>query len=140
MRKIFLDTDVIIDFLTKREPFSIESLKIFEYSARGKIKLFISSVSTNNIRYIISRIASKKEALEKIKALLALVEILPVKKSTIEKSILSKFKDFEDGLQNYCALEGSLNVLITRNVKDYSNSELSILTPKEFLAEFELSG
>lgn len=137
MKKVFLDTDVIIDFLTKRLPYSSEAMRIFEYSARGQLQLFASSLSFNNINYIVTRLENKKKAAAKIKQLMSLVEVLAVGKSALEKSLLSGFKDFEDGIQNFCAKENGLTILITRNVKDYSKSDLSIQTPKEFLAGFE---
>jgi len=133
MNKVFLDTNIIIDFLTNRQPFSIEAAKIFELSVKGELKIYISSLSINNIHYIVSRLESKKKALNLINKLLPLVEILPVIRSTIEKTILAEFKDFEDGLQNFCAEEGNLNTIITRNIKDFSKSKLSIQTPKEYL-------
>ena len=137
MRKVFLDSDVVLDFLTKRKPFVEESMRIFEYSARKELEIYISSLSINNIHYVVSKLESIKKSKDKIGILLNLVEILPVGKSTIEKSLLSDFKDFEDGLQNFCAEEGEMNILITRNIRDYTKSNLSIQTPKEFLADFE---
>jgi len=137
MKKLFLDTNVIIDFLTRRSPFEINALKIFEYSYRNKLNIYISALSVSDIYYIVSRLENKNIARQKIKTLLQLVEILPVGKKIIEQSILSKFKDVEDGIQNFCAKEANLKILITRNPKDYSQSDLSIMTPTEFLAEFE---
>ena len=137
MRKVFLDSDVVLDFLTKRKPFVEESMRIFEYSARKELGIYISSLSINNIHYVVSKLESAKKAKDKIRILMNLVEILPVGKSTIEKSLLSNFKDFEDGLQNFCAEEGEMNIVITRNIRDYTKSNLSIQTPKEFLADFE---
>jgi len=137
MRKVFLDSDVVLDFLTKRKPFVEESMRIFEYSARKELDIYLSSLSINNIHYIVSKLESVKKSKNKIGVLMNLVKILPVGKSTIEKSLLSDFKDFEDGLQNFCAEEGEMNLIITRNIKDYTKSNLSIQTPKEFLADFE---
>ena len=137
MRAIFLDTDIIIDFLTNREPFSIEAAKLFEYSRRGDLKISVSSLSINNINYIVSRLESKRKAKKLINQLLPLVNILPVSSSTIEKSLLSRFKDFEDGLQNFCGEEGNIATFITRNIRDYSTSILSIQKPAEFLATIE---
>jgi len=62
-------------------------------------------------------------------ALLELIEILPVGKSTVKKSLYSDFRDFEDGLQNFCAGEGKLTTIVTRNTKDYSASNLVVQTP-----------
>lgn len=137
MKRIFVDTDVIIDFFTKREPFAIESMKLMEYSNRKELELTISSLCLSNVYYLISRIENKTKAREKIKGVLKLVETLSVHKSTIEKAAYSDFKDFEDAIQNFCAEENGIKSIITRNVKDYSKSSLSIQTPKEFMTEFE---
>lgn len=137
MKRVFLDTDVVMDFLTKREPFAIESMKLMEYGSRKELELHISSLSLSNIHYLISRIENKAIARHKIKAILKLVKTLSVHKSTIEKAAYSDFKDFEDGIQNFCAAENGIQSIITRNVKDYSKSKLSIQTPKEFITDFE---
>jgi len=137
MKKVFIDSDVVLDFLTKREPFSVEAMQIFNLAAKRKLKLYLSSLSVNKINYIVSKLESVQKSKQKLIVLLDLVEILPVGKSTIKKSLFSDFKDFEDGLQNFCAEEGKLTTIITRNTKDYSFSHLVIQAPREFLAVFE---
>ena len=137
MIKVFIDTDVIIDFLTKREPFAVDSVKLMEYGYRKEIELYISSLCLNNIHYLISRIENKKIAREKVKGILKLVETLSVHKSTAEKAAYSEFNDYEDAIQNFCAIENGIRTIITRNVKDFQKSSIAILTPKEFLAKFE---
>ena len=137
MIKIFVDTDVLMDFLTKRVPFDIDSMKIMEYGNRKKIQVNISSLCLSNINYLIGRQATKKKARQQVISLLNLVEVLSVDRKIIEKAAYSEFKDFEDAIQNYCAEENEIRVLITRNIKDYSKSNLSIQTPKEFISDFE---
>ena len=88
MKNIFLDTNVIIDFLTNRLPFSIDAAQLFELSKRGHIKIYISSLSINNINYIVGRLETKQKALKVIEQLLPLVEILPITRSVIEKTLL----------------------------------------------------
>lgn len=139
MTKIFLDTNVVLDFILKRKGFAKEAAMIFDLSEKKKIQLSLSSLSINNIDYIISKIESKKKSRQIILKLLALVEVLSVGQSTIEKAVLSEFKDFEDAMQNFCAEEGKLNHIITRNLKDFKKSKLSIQTPKEFLIGLALS-
>ena len=131
---VFLDTNVVLDFILKREGFAKEAAILFDLGEREKIELSLSSLSVNNIDYVVSKIASKKKSREIIIKLLSLVTILPVKRSTIEKAAMSDFKDFEDAIQNYCAKEAGLRHIITRNIKDYKKSDLSIQAPKEFLA------
>jgi predicted nucleic acid-binding protein len=137
MTKIFIDSDVVLDFLTRREPFHEDAMRIFEYASRRKLKLFVSSLSVNNINYVVSKLESAEKAKKQLIALLEIIEILPVGKSTVKKSLFSDFRDFEDGLQNFCAEESRLTTIITRNTKDYSASNLVVQTPREFLAVFE---
>jgi len=137
MRKVFLDTDVLIDFLTRRAPFEVEAMKLMEYSNRKKLRINISSLSISNIHYLVSRLENKAKSREKIKSLLKLVDILSVDKKIVEKAAYSEFKDFEDAIQNYCADQNGIKILITRNIKDYSKSNLAVQTPKEFIQEFE---
>ena len=137
MKRVFLDTDVIMDFLTKREPFAIESMKLMEYGNRKQLELNISSLCLSNVHYLISRVENKTKARGKVKGILKLVETLSVDKNTIEKAAYSEFKDFEDAIQNFCAEENGIQLIITRNIKDFSKSSLSIQTPKEFIGEFE---
>jgi len=138
MKRVFIDSDVILDFLTKREPFTVEAMRLFEYATQKKLKLFVSSLLLNNINYIISKVESAQKSKSELIALLNFIEILPVGKTTVKKSLFSEFKDFENGLQNFCAEEARIGTIITRNIKDYSKSELVIQTPKDFLAEFEM--
>lgn len=136
MTKVFLDTNVVLDFILNREDFAEEAAIIFDLGERKKLSLALSSLSVNNIDYVISKIESKEKARIIIIKLLSLIETLSVDKTTIQKAAMSDFKDFEDAIQNYCAEENGFKSIVTRNLKDYKNSNLSILTPKEFLVSY----
>jgi predicted nucleic acid-binding protein len=101
MTKVFLDTNIVLDFLLKREGFSEEAAIIFDLEERKKLNLALSSPSVNNIDYVISKVESKKKVRRIITKLLSLVDILSVGESTIEKAAMSEFKDFEDAIQNF---------------------------------------
>lgn len=137
MNKIFLDSDIVIDFLTGRAPFSETILKIINASTKTSIQLHVSSLTFNNVYYIISNVESKNRAKKKIEKLNKLVKVLNVGQKVIDLAIQSKFKDFEDAIQNFCASESGIEILITRNVKDYKESKLSVLTPVEYLVQIE---
>ena len=139
MTKIFLDTNVVLDFILKRDGFAEDAAMIFDLGERKKLKLTLSSLSVNNIDYIVSKIESKKKSRQIIIKLLSLVEILTVNETTIKKAAMSEFKDFEDAIQNFCAEDEGLNHIITRNLKDYKKSNLSVLTPKEFLTSLTMN-
>ena len=134
MKHIFLDTNVVLDFLLKRQPFAQDAATIFELSKRKKLKMSVSSLSINNIDYVISKLDSRAKSRKIISQLIRLVDIQSAGKSTVEKAAQSEFKDFEDALQNYCAEEAKVSTIVTRNVKDYAKSDLSILTPSELLS------
>ena len=140
MKNIFLDTNIIIDVLADRKPFSETAAKLFDLSERGKINLFISALSYSNIYYVIKKNCSHKEMLLVLRDLEAITETLDVTKQIISKSLNSDFKDFEDSIQYYTAVSNKkIDAIITRNAKDYKKSELVVLTPEEVLSAIENS-
>ena len=137
MKKIFLDSDVLLDLLLDREPFMDNIAEIIENALSSSIKLCISPITVTNINYIIGRLENQRKADTQRKKLLKIVQVEKVDQSIINKASNSKFKDFEDAVQNYCAEESGHQIIITRNTKDYKESNLSILTPKEYLAKIK---
>jgi len=123
--------------LLDRKPFSNDIAEIFEITNTLSIAPCVSSLTIANVNYIIGRLEDKHKALIKTRKLLKLVDVENVGKTVIIKSVQSNFKDFEDGIQNFCAEESNHKIIITRNVKDFKSSKLSIFNPKEFLAKIE---
>ncbi len=137
----FLDTNVLIDFLSDRKPFSIEAAKLFNYSLKGKIKIYISAVSYNNIYYILRQSFSHNETIKMLIELSEWAEIIDVTKDIIRKSIKSEFKDFEDAIQYNCARSiGKIEFIVTRDTQDFRASSLPTLTPKETNSLIESTG
>jgi predicted nucleic acid-binding protein len=129
---IFLDTNVIIDFLADRRPFSLTAAEIFNPSLSGNVKIYISAVSYNNIYYILRQSLSHNETLKLLVALAEMTEIVDVTKTVINKSLKSEFKDFEDAIQYNCALSISkLDFIVTRDSKDFKKSTLPVMNPQE---------
>ena len=138
MKNIFLDTNVIIDFLGDRRPFSLLAAKIFNYSLQGKVKVFISAVSYNNIYYILRQSLTNRETIKLLDELCEMTEIADVTKAIIKKSLKTDFKDFEDAIQYNCALSiNKIDFIVTRDTKDFKNSVLPVLTPEEALSSLE---
>ena len=132
MINIFLDTNVLIDFFADRKPFSEEVAKLFHYSLKSKIKIYISAVSYNNIYYILRQSFSHNETIKMLSELNEWTEIIDVSKEIIRKSIKSEFKDFEDAIQYNCAKSlNKIEFIVTRDTKDFRTSSLPTLTPKE---------
>ncbi|MFM8346743.1 MAG: type II toxin-antitoxin system VapC family toxin [Bacteroidota bacterium] len=140
MKKIFLDTNVLLDYLAARQPFSLEAARLIELSSRKKIRLFISAVSFNNIYYILRRSISHKEAIHVLRELQEFAEVIDLTKSIIKKSLNTEFSDFEDALQYSCARSVSgMEIIVTRDAKGFKSSAIPVLTPKESLSAIDVN-
>lgn len=140
MENVFIDTDVIIDFLTDRKPHSLESAKIFSLIDQEKIKGCVSSLSFSNLYYVLRKFGTHKKVTSSLQSLSELVDILKVDGDIVKSALASDFKDFEDSIQYFAALEHKkADCIITRNIKDYKDSLLPVMTPETFLVTFENS-
>ncbi len=138
MKHLFLDTNVVIDFLADRKPFSLHAAKLFNFSLLGKVKIYISAVSYNNIYYILRQSLSGTETIKLLAELSEMTEIADVTKNIIRKSLKTDFKDFEDAIQYNCALSLSkIDFIVTRDTKDFKKSTLSIMAPEEIVSLIE---
>jgi len=134
MTDIFIDTDVIIDFLIDREPHSREAAIIFTLIEQKKLKGYVSSLTFSNLYYVLRKIESHNRVIAKLDSISRLLTILKVDQQTIKYAIASGFPDFEDSIQYNCALDyKKIDVLITRNIKDYKGSEIPLMTPADYL-------
>lgn len=135
MSRILIDTNIVIDLLAQRKEFYDEAAKLFSLSDKKEISLTISSLTFANTNYILSKQKSTKEAREILRKFKVLVEIINLDDKIIELALSDdQFIDFEDGLQYYSALENNVDIILTRNKKDFKNSKIPVLTAKEYLA------
>ncbi|WP_341291186.1 type II toxin-antitoxin system VapC family toxin [Catalinimonas locisalis] len=130
----FVDTDIIIDLLIDRKPFVTSSSKIFELADQGKIALCTSTLCINNVHYICKKVLGDKQTRQVIEDLMELLQVLDVTENDLRVALKSNFKDFEDAIQHAVATrEASIKSIITRNVKDYKKSSISVFDPDDFL-------
>ena len=135
MRRILIDTNIVIDLLSKREKFYDEAADLFSRADKKELDLAISSLTFANTNYILTKLRSAKEAREILRKFKVLVVVLSLDDKITELALSDdNFPDFEDGLQYYSAIENQIDVIITRNKKDFKNSKIPVLTAKEFLA------
>lgn len=135
MNSILVDTNIIIDLLARRTEFYQETAELFSLSDKNEVKLSISSLTFANTNYVLSNQKSAEEAREILRKFKVLVEILSLDDKIIELAISDqKFSNLEDGLQYYSALENNVDVILTRNKKDFKNSKIPVMTAKEYLA------
>jgi predicted nucleic acid-binding protein len=133
MDRIFVDSDIILDLIQERENFS-DAAKLFTLIERNKVKAYVSPLIFANLFYFLRKQESNKFALQVLIRLKALLHILTIDEKIIELALSSGFKDFEDAVQYYSALEENLGYLITRNKEDYKKSGMIICNAKEYLA------
>lgn len=134
MENVLIDTDVLLDFFLDREPFSHNAARILSLCEKKEIWGFETPVIISNVYYLLSQKGKKEKVLDKLKDLLLIIDILIIDKKSILVALNSEFKDFEDAMQNYAAeLNGNIDLIITRNTKDYKKSQLAVLHPEEFL-------
>lgn len=134
MDNVLIDTDVIMDFFFGREPFAEFATEILNCCEEKKLNGFTTPVIICNVYYLLRKTAKHQLVTEKIKQLLNIIQIIKMDKDVVLGALNSEFKDFEDALQNFSAVQnGKINVILTRNIKDFKKSDLAILTPETYL-------
>lgn len=138
MNNLLIDTDVILDFFFDRMPHSEYAAMVLSLCEQNEINGFVTPVICCNVYYLLRQTAPHAKVIGKMRQLLSILDILPMDRNVVMQAIDSGFGDFEDALQNYSALEyGKIDVVITRNVKDYRKSSLGVFTPEHFLKVFQ---
>ncbi len=134
MKRILIDTDVILDFFFDRKPFSDNAAKVLSLCESKEITGHVTAVIISNVYYLLRQTAKHEKVVDKLNQLISITEVLTTDKETIKQALNSSFKDFEDALQNFSAqMNGDIDVIITRNIKDYRNSALGVMTPENYL-------
>lgn len=133
MKKLLLDTNIILDIALKREPHFELSSKIFELIDKKRIIAYITASAVTDIYYISRKEKGNEIAIEFISNLIEIVDVIGVDKSIIVKALKSNLKDFEDAVQVSAAENYEIEIIVTRNKSDFLNSGLEILTPEELI-------
>jgi len=132
-KKIFIDSDIILDLLAKRDSYYDNAAQIFTLAYEKKIKLFTTAVVLANVFYILRKIRGSEEAKLQLKNLRLLIHSLPITESIIDMALNSKFNDFEDGLQYFTAKENNISTILTRNTADYKVKDIMIQSPDVYI-------
>ncbi len=133
MEQVFVDTNIVIDLLAKREPFFRDAQELFTLGDRREIQLSISALTFANAYYSIGKHHKEIDARRYMGKFKVLVNILPVDDKSIELALASDFGDFEDGLQYFIAMEYGATAFVTRNKKDFKNSKIPVFSAGEYL-------
>jgi predicted nucleic acid-binding protein len=133
MKNLFLDTNIILDLLANRMPFYTEAAKLFSLADKKKVKLSISSLCLADTHYILSRQNPEMEVRNILRTFKVLVNVLPLDDKIADLALNSEFRDFEDAIQYYTAIENDQDLIITRNQQDFKESKIPVMTAGEFI-------
>ena len=131
--KLFIDINVMLDLLGERMPFYISVAKIATLADKGQIILVASALSYSTVSYFLTKSENAEKAKVKLRKFKIISQICDMNEIIIEKALNSNFSDFEDSLQYFSALSSNCEILITRNGKDFRESQIPIMTADEYL-------
>jgi predicted nucleic acid-binding protein len=131
--KVFLDTNILIDFISGRKPFADDSMVFFQLAYDGEIELMVSDLTIVNTIYILHRLHySQTDIYETLEEINAFLTITPIGAETINYCLRGRYHDFEDAVQYYSALKAGADYVITRNGKDFPHDATNVLSPLDF--------
>lgn len=137
--KIFLDTNILIDLLANRPPFTAEALEIFGLSEKGEIQLFTSTHAIATVHYILKKSVNENRLRHLLSVIAELVTVLDITQSIVKSSLKSAHRDFEDAIQIGCAESmGHINYIVSRNLKDFKTSSIPAISAKELFTKIDL--
>jgi predicted nucleic acid-binding protein len=134
LKKILCDINFILDIFLKRGPFYLSAARVFKKIEDGEVKGYLCSLSFPTLFYLLTRELNREEAFKTLEKIRIVFRVAAVDEKVIDMSLVSDFKDFEDAVQYYSAIQIKADCIITRNKSDYSDDKIPILTPDEFLA------
>lgn len=137
-KRLFIDTNVMLDLLGERIPHYDSIAKIATLADKGDVSIIVSAISYATAFYLLRKFESTEKLKEKLRKFKIISEVSDLDDTVIEKGLISKFSDFEDSLQYHCALKADCSIILTRNQKDFKGSEIPVMSADEYLKSIKL--
>ena len=137
MKQILIDTNIVLDLLARRMPFYTEAAELFSLADKKIIVLSLSSLSLANTHYVLARFKPESASRRILRNFKVLVSVLSFDEKIADLALNSDFKDFEDAIQYFTAIENEQELIVTRNMSGYRNSRLPVMTAREFIESLE---
>lgn len=135
---IFLDTNILVDFLANRSPFTEEAREVFELAEAGQLNLFTSTHSLVTTHYLLKKYEEEPVLRDRLSLLSEIVELLDVSQNVIKNALRSTHKDFEDAVQMGTAESfHAIDYIITRNLKDFKSSRIPAISIRKLISKIE---
>ncbi len=132
--KVFVDTNVLMDVLAKREPFYRDSAHVWTLAEQGRVAGFVSVISFNNIYYVVRRLRTRQVADRMMILLRDTFTPVALDKQILDQAIDAGLTDLEDAIQYFSAVRAGADCIVSRDARAFPVSDLPVLTPQEFLA------
>lgn len=134
-KRIFVDTNILLDVLLEREGYYYDALKIWANAENDNVEACIAAISLNNIHYVMRKLKSETTAMIAVKILLRIFKVIPVDADILGLAVDFHDKDFEDDIQLQCALKAKCSQLFTRNPNHYDHSAIAVVPPSSFTVD-----
>jgi len=135
MMRVFLDTNVVLDLMARREPFFADAKTIFDRSADGDFQILLSVLSFWNIFYLMRKDPGEVKAKADLVILERLVQVVPAQVAELRGALASSIRDLEDAMQLYGAITAQADTIVTRDPKGFKGSPIKVMAPDAFLRE-----
>ncbi len=135
---ILLDTNVVLDVLLDREPFSSVAAKLFTFVADGHIRGLLGATTMTTIYYLAQKARDRKTAQHAINNLLQLFQIAPVNASILQSALRLNFEDYEDAVLHEAGKQAGAKIIVTRDAHGFKKATLPVMTPAELLLSLEM--
>lgn len=132
--KALIDTNVILDVLCDRAPFAEDAQTVFRMCEVKRVEGFISALSVPNIIYIMRKELDTEKISDILEKLTLIFKIADLKGSDLKNAVRLGLADYEDDVQSVCAQRIGADVIVTRNIKDFSGSKVMAITPSELIS------
>lgn len=139
MMRVLLDTNVVLDYLLDREPFSDAAAAIWEAGRKGRIDIYVSALTPVNVFYIARKLKGKQEARRIVEGIMAECQIALIDSGVLQDALALPLTDFEDAVQHVSATGEQLDALVTRDPDDYAKATLPIFSPQTLLIQLAAS-
>lgn len=139
MRKILLDTNIVLDIALQRQQFGEDAKQLILFIAKNRINSYVTASSITDIYYVLRKEKEHTNAIEFLKNFIKLTQVVGVDEEVIIYALNSEMKDFEDAVQTETAIYNGIDIIITRDKKDYQNSGLQAFSPIEYINKLKIN-
>ena len=137
MRKIFIDTNILLDVILHRADFYQQAAAIWADCESRKVQGYVSAISLNNMHYIMRKMVAPYVALEYVRLVLNVFSIVPLDESILRLAVDLPQKDFEDAIQTFSAVQIKADCIVTRDKSHFSGNYMPVITPIEYADFFQ---